>query len=73
MTAPISQLSQEKIISHMVGREVKNLYPRPQTNMGETFLAVKDFSVEDPANPGRYVVKTFHLKCGKGKFWVSRG
>ena len=57
ITAPISDLSQEKIISHMVGREVKNLYPRPQTTAGKVLLAVKDFSVEDPANPGRYVVK----------------
>ena len=67
VTAPISQLSQEKIISHMVGREVKNLYPRPQTNMGETLLAVKDFSVEDPANPGRYVVQNVSFEVRQGE------
>ncbi len=67
VTAPMSQLSQEKIISHMVGREVKNLYPRPQTTMGETLLAVKDFSVEDPANPGRYVVQNVSFEVRQGE------
>ncbi len=67
ITAPISQLSQEKIISHMVGREVKNLYPRPQTILGETLLAVKDFSVEDPANPGRYVVQNVSFEVRRGE------
>ncbi len=67
ITAPLSQMSQDKIISHMVGREVKNLYPRPQTTAGETLLAVKDFSVEDPANPGRYVVEnvSFEVRAGE--------
>ena len=67
ITAPMSQLSQEKIISHMVGREVKNLYPRPQTTAGQTLLTVKDFSVEDPANPGRYVVKDVSFEVHAGE------
>jgi D-xylose transport system ATP-binding protein len=67
VTAPLSQLGQEKIISYMVGREVKNLYPRPQTTMGETLLAVKDFSVEDPANPGRYVVQKVSFEVRQGE------
>jgi D-xylose transport system ATP-binding protein len=67
LTAPMAQLTRDKIISQMVGREVKNLYPRPQTTMGETLLAVKNFSVEDPANPGRYVVNdvSFEVKQGE--------
>jgi D-xylose transport system ATP-binding protein len=67
LTAPMAQLTRDKIISQMVGREVKNLYPRPQTRMGETLLAVKNFSVEDPANPGRYVVNdvSFAVKQGE--------
>jgi D-xylose transport system ATP-binding protein len=67
LTAPMAQLTRDKIISHMVGREVKNLYPRPQAAIGETLLAVKNFSVEDPANPGRYVVKdvSFEVKQGE--------
>jgi D-xylose transport system ATP-binding protein len=51
----------------MVGREVKNLYPQPQTKMGETLLAVKDFSVEDPANPGRFVVRNVSFEVRQGE------
>jgi D-xylose transport system ATP-binding protein len=67
ITAPVAQLSQDKIISSMVGREVKNLYPRPQTKAGPVLLAVKDFSVEDPANPGRYVVKDVSFEVHAGE------
>ena len=66
-TAPMSQLSQDKIIAHMVGREVKNLYPRPQTRAGAVLLEVKDFSVEDPANPGRYVVEKVSFQVREGE------
>jgi D-xylose transport system ATP-binding protein len=66
-TQPMSQLSQEKIISHMVGREVKNLYPRPQTKMGKVLLGVRDFSVEDPANPGRSVVDKVSFDVREGE------
>jgi D-xylose transport system ATP-binding protein len=67
VTEAMSKLSQEKIISHMVGREVKNLYPRPATKAGESLLSVKNFSVEDPANPGRYVVRnvSFEVRAGE--------
>ena len=67
VTEAMSKLSQEKIISHMVGREVKNLYPRPSAKAGESLLSVKNFSVEDPANPGRYVVRnvSFEVRAGE--------
>jgi len=67
LTAPITQLTRDKLISHMVGREVKNLYPRPQAPIGETLLAVKNFSVEDPANPGRYVVNDVSFEVRRGE------
>jgi D-xylose transport system ATP-binding protein len=67
MTAPMAQLTRDKIISHMVGREVKNLYPRPQAPIGETILTVQHFSVEDPANPGRYVVKDVSFEVKRGE------
>jgi len=67
VTAPIAQMSQEKIIGHMVGREVKNLYPRSKAPLGDPLLSVKDFSVEDPANPGRFVVKDVSFDVRRGE------
>jgi D-xylose transport system ATP-binding protein len=60
-------MSREKIISSMVGREVKNLYPRPAAQAGAVALSVEGFSVEDPANPGRQVVSevSFEVRAGE--------
>ncbi len=67
LTNASSRLDRDTIIAAMVGREVKNLYPRPETKPGEILLAVNDFSVEDPANPGRFVVEgvSFKLRAGE--------
>jgi D-xylose transport system ATP-binding protein len=67
VTESATKLSQEKIIAHMVGREVKNLYPRSQSSPGEVLLAVKNLRVEDPANPGRFVVQdvSFEVRAGE--------
>jgi len=67
VTGAMGGLTQEKIISHMVGREVKNLYPRPETKPGSSLLSVKDFSVGDPANPGRYVVRNISFEVHAGE------
>jgi D-xylose transport system ATP-binding protein len=67
ITDSITKLGRDQIIAHMVGREVKNLYPRPKTKAGKVLLAVKDFSVEDPANPGRYVVKDVSFEAREGE------
>jgi D-xylose transport system ATP-binding protein len=51
------ELSSERVISMMVGREVKSLYPRPEPRPGQPVLEVSGWSVEDPLNPGRLVLK----------------
>src|SRR4029077_18052078 len=43
-----------RTISAMVGREVTSLFPRPRPAAGPVLLRVRDWSVEDPANPGRF-------------------
>jgi D-xylose transport system ATP-binding protein len=52
-----AELTPERVISMMVGREVKSLYPRPELRPGEPVLEVSGWSVEDPLNPGRLVLK----------------
>jgi len=60
-------MTQEKIITHMVGREVQNLYPRAKTKAGEILLAVDHLQVEDPDNAGRWVVQdvSFEVRAGE--------
>jgi D-xylose transport system ATP-binding protein len=66
-TARTADLTSERVISLMVGREVKTLYPRPERAPGEVVLSVKDWTVEDPLNPGRHVLKdvSFDLREGE--------
>jgi D-xylose transport system ATP-binding protein len=61
------EASPDRVISDMVGREVKNLYPRPDTKPGKEMLAVTGWSVEDPLVPGRLVLKdvAFEVRAGE--------
>ena len=67
VTAPLSQLTQEALITHMVGREVKNLYPRPPEPKGAVLFSARNLNVEDPANPGRFVVHDLSLEVRAGE------
>ena len=43
-TGNISDFSKEKVIKLMVGRELKNLFPKEETEIGEVILSVKNLS-----------------------------
>ena len=61
------EVTRDEVISMMVGREVKDLYPRLPANPGATLLCVRNWSVEDPANPGRRVVDDLSLEVRAGE------
>jgi D-xylose transport system ATP-binding protein len=56
-TGSAAEMSRDRVISLMVGRAVKDLYPRRPDEHGAPLLKVEGWSLEDPANPGRFVVK----------------
>ncbi|SKA09769.1 ribose transport system ATP-binding protein [Pilibacter termitis] len=43
-TEKVKSLSEDEIISMLVGREIKDLYPKEPTEIGSTYLEVKDLS-----------------------------
>jgi ribose transport system ATP-binding protein len=43
-TVPASELDEEKLVRLMVGREVGNLYPKPEAEIGEVVLRVSGIS-----------------------------
>lgn len=43
-TKPVSMLTEDQIITQMVGREISNLYPDNNAEKGDVVLEVKDFS-----------------------------
>jgi D-xylose transport system ATP-binding protein len=55
--ANASELTPDKVIAMMVGREVGTLYPRPPHHPGVPLLKVEGWTVEDPLLPGRQVLR----------------
>lgn len=42
LTSDVNEITNEEIISHMVGREITNLYKKSDRKVGDTILEVKD-------------------------------
>ncbi|MDK2800353.1 MAG: D-xylose transport system ATP-binding protein [Clostridiales bacterium] len=66
-TEPIENLSQDKIIKLMVGREMKDLFPRENHPIGQELLKVKNFTVYDASNPQKKVVDNVSFSLREGE------
>ena len=66
-THPMADLDTDRIITMMVGREMKNLYPREDHAIGEVVFEARDVVVWDVTNPDRKLVDgvSFQLKRGE--------
>ncbi|KAJ52924.1 D-xylose transport system ATP-binding protein [Clostridium tetanomorphum] len=66
-TEKIENLTEEKIIKMMVGREMKDLYPREEHEIGEEFFEVRNFTAYDSSNKKIKKVKDLNFKLRKGE------
>jgi D-xylose transport system ATP-binding protein len=66
-TRPTSELNIEILVSSMVGREMKERFPKGHRKPGEVILEVEDLHALDPDDPDYEVVKgvTFNLRRGE--------
>ena len=66
-TRSTGEADMNRVISDMVGREVKDLYHRPPRREGRVLLKVEDWRVSDPLGSGRPVVKdvSFEVRAGE--------
>ena len=64
-----SQINEDEIIRHMVGRELSNRYPTKTHTPSnkEVILEVKNWNVGHPEFPDRKVVKDLSIKLHKGE------
>ncbi|HYA99611.1 MAG TPA: sugar ABC transporter ATP-binding protein [Ktedonobacteraceae bacterium] len=60
ITAPVSEMSTEEIIRHMVGRELSNLFPKGTTEIGAVVLEVRHLT-----RPGVFSDVSFALHQGE--------
>lgn len=66
-TQPTKDLTKEKLISYMVGREMKERFPKGNRKPGEVIFRVENLHADDPNDSGRHVLEgvTFDLRKGE--------
>lgn len=67
ITLPTSQLNQESLVRYMVGREMKERFPKAVRSPGKVLFEVINLSAHDPSNSSRMVLKnvSFNVRAGE--------
>jgi D-xylose transport system ATP-binding protein len=66
-THPIAELTENQVIALMVGREIKNRYPRMKANPKETVLSVRDYNVYHRDFGYKKILKDISFDVRKGE------
>jgi len=66
ITEPIADMPTPRMIHHMVGRELTNMFPRKERSAGEVVLDVRNWTIEDPVT-GEVVVEDASFQVRKGE------
>jgi ABC-type sugar transport system ATPase subunit len=64
---PIGEITLDQIIQRMVGRDIKDMFPKATFQRGEPTLEVRDLEVAHPSLPGEYKVHKTSFKAYKGE------
>jgi putative multiple sugar transport system ATP-binding protein len=66
-TLDTPEISEDRIIKSMVGRELTDRYPKRESNLGETIFEVKNWVVHHPLQHERQIIKGVDLNVKKGE------
>ncbi|MCB1776793.1 MAG: sugar ABC transporter ATP-binding protein, partial [Candidatus Competibacteraceae bacterium] len=64
---PIAEITLDQLISRMVGRDVKDMFPKGKFQRGEKTLEVRNFEIDNPELPGQKKVKNASFCAYKGE------
>jgi D-xylose transport system ATP-binding protein len=64
---PMAEITLDQIISRMVGRDIKDMFPKKEFQQGEKVLEVKHFEVDHPVLAGEKQVKDASFFAAKGE------
>ena len=64
---PIAEITLDQIIQRMVGRDIKDMFPKASFQRGEPTLEVRDLEVVHPTLPGEYKVHKTSFTAYKGE------
>ena len=66
-TQPTQDLSVEKLVNYMVGREMTERFPESDRQPGEVILEVEDLHANDPNESAREILKGVNFTLRKGE------
>jgi putative multiple sugar transport system ATP-binding protein len=66
-TLPAAEVTEERIISGMVGRDLEHRFPPRTPDVGEEVLRIEDWTVHSPSQPDRVVVDNATLSLRRGE------
>jgi len=67
LDAHAREISQDRIIRGMVGREMSDRFPARVPNIGEVFFEVRNWNADHPTRAGRKVVRNVNLNVRRGE------
>ncbi|GAA0799754.1 xylose ABC transporter ATP-binding protein [Faecalicatena orotica] len=67
VTKKTSELTTDSLVSYMIGRELKNMYPDMETKAGEVILEIQDYCVRHPEYEGKNIVSHVNMKFCRGE------
>ncbi|MBO9599076.1 MAG: ATP-binding cassette domain-containing protein, partial [Cohnella sp.] len=68
-----SDVTEDQVISMMVGRELKERFPRIEAMPGDVVLKVRNYSVMNPDIPGKKVIDDVSFEVRKGEIFGIAG
>ena len=60
-------ISEDRVIKHMVGREMADRYPKRTPNIGPKVFEIKNWKVHHDVHPDRQVIKGVNLHVNRGE------
>ncbi len=66
-TQPTQALTREKLVNYMVGREMKERFPRGNRVPGEVIFEVEDLVAQDPSDAERKIINGVSFDLRKGE------
>ena len=66
-TLDTPEITEDRIVKSMVGRELTDRYPKREPKIGETVFEVKNWSVYHPITPDRQVIRGIDIKVRAGE------
>ncbi len=67
VTKPTRELNQQQLVSYMVGREMKERFPKGNRKPGDVIFEVEDLHAEDPSDSARMLLRGVSLNVRQGE------